>query len=471
MPDRPNILWLMTDEQRADSLGVGGASWTRTPHLDNLTRRGTRFAAAYTPSPVCVSARAAQLTGRACSSIGVLNNHQVLQDHQARLLTQVFADAGYRTAGFGKHHYNSPEPAFQTQVDRVLGDRVGYFEYRVDVSPETAGVVRYPATEANRAFPWILAGRFPGRLDETPEAHTCADALAWLHSRDPDQPYLLRLSFNAPHTPVVAPEPFDTIVDSAAIDLPIDLADDLCDLPAPMHEYLIQRAGAHRLTTAQIQRTRQCYYGSVTAVDALLGQFLEEAGQLGALENTIVAFVSDHGAHLADHGFYQKQSFFDVSARVPWTITGPEIRADQTIDTPVSTGSLLPTLIELADLEIPAGLDYPSLAVPLRGGECESSPVFSEIDCGLWDYRPGDRYVMIRQDRWKLVLYRDPSNPDRFPTDDGQLLFDLREDPQERTNLAGNPKYAPVATELIGRIDAWDHSRSLCTPIARKAGR
>ncbi|MFC1525997.1 sulfatase [Candidatus Latescibacterota bacterium] len=464
MSERPNILWLMTDEQRADSLGVEGRPWAHTPHLDERARRGTRFAAAYTPSPVCVSARASVLTGRTCSRLEVLNNHQHLPDDRAQFLTQIFAEAGYATASFGKHHYNNPTPAFQTQVDRVLGNRVGYTAYRDDIDTADLGVVRYPGNDENKAFPWILAGRFPGTIDETPEAHTCADALDWLRQRRPDAPFLARLSFNAPHTPVVAPAPYDTMVPEDVVDLPVDDPADLGHLPASVHEYLIQRAGAHRLTTAQIRRARQCYYGAVAALDELFGRFLAEASSLGALDNTIVAFMSDHGAHLADHGFFQKQSFFEESARVPWVVSGPGVATGAVVEEPVSTGSLLPTLLDLAGLQAPGDVDYPSLAPTLRHGtDPDDTPVVSEIDYGLWDYRSGDRHVMVRQGRWKLVLFRDPSQTRPLADVDGCMLFDLESDSGERHNLSGDPESEAVIDELLQSLDAWDRRHS--TPV------
>ena len=112
MSDRPNILWLMADEQRVDSLGYTGTSWAHTPNLDRVALAGTRFTSAYTPSPVCISARACMLTGRAGSSIGMLGNHHWLNLDNPRFLTWAFAAEGYQVASFGKHHYGSTRRAF-----------------------------------------------------------------------------------------------------------------------------------------------------------------------------------------------------------------------------------------------------------------------------------------------------------------------------------------------------------------------
>ena len=462
MPERPNILWLMADEQRADSMSYSGTPWAHTPYLDHVARAGTRFSAAYTPSPVCVPARACLLTGRYGSSIGVLNNHHWLNLDDPRFLTWTFAANGYQVASFGKHHYGCPRRAFDFESRHVLGERVDYYAYKVPVDDREAGVVRYEGGKS----PWLLAGRFPGTVDDTPEMHNIQQALDWMQRRDPSRPYFLQLSFNAPHTPVVTPAPFDTLIDADAVDLPLDWSQAMDFASATHRECLCDYAGTHRLSDAQIRRARQCYYGHVACVDHVFGRLLTALEAMGALENTLIVYVADHGTHLGDHGFFQKQSFWDAAARVPCFFTGPGIRA-QTIDTPINIGSLLPTLLDLVGLEIPPQVEFPSLAPALRHGPGPEmvGPVFSEIDYGLLGYRSGERYVMVRDGRWKLSLYRDPRDPGRVSgAEADRVLFDLDSDPGETRNLAQDPAYAPVMEALIARIDAWDRARTIIKP-------
>jgi len=457
---RPNFLWLMTDEQRTDSLGYAGAPWAHTPHLDRVAERGTRFTAAYTASPVCVSARACILTGRYGSSIGVLNNHHRLALDDPQFLTWTFAANGYQVASLGKQHYNCDRQAFDLEGGRVLGERVHYFRYNVSVDPHEAGVVRYDEGQS----PWLFAGRYPGTVDDTPEMYNVQQALSWMERRDPSRPFFLRLSFNAPHTPVVTPAPFDTLIDERAIDLPIH-APHVDGFASTTHrDYLCAYAGAHRLTTSQIRRARQCYYGYVACADAVFGALLDALDEMGELEETLIAFVSDHGTHLGDHGFMQKQSFWDESAQVPFFVAGPGVRA-QAVDTPVNAGSLLPTLLDLAGLDLPPQIEFPSLGATLRQGTPPApEPILSEIDYGLWGYRCGERRVMVRDGRWKLWLYRDPRDPGRCAGKEDPVLYDLQSDPGENHNLAPDPAYAPVIEALIARIDAWDRWRSIVEP-------
>jgi len=452
---RPNILWLLTDEQRCDSLGCYGSSWARTPFLDGLARRGVRFDAAYTASPVCVSARACMLTGQAATRIGVLNNHHALPPGRARFLTHYFVDAGYSVASFGKHHYNCRTvKAFPLEGGAVLDNRVGYESFSVPVIEEAAGVVYYP-TEFRH---WILAGRFPGGVEDTVESRNAVLAVDWLRNRDRSKPFFLRLSVNAPHTPVVAPVPYDTMIDPDEVDLPIDSRDTM-HLPAPVRENLCEIAGSWRLTTDQIRRMRQVYYGRAAFLDEVFRRFSTQVEAFGALENTIVVFTSDHGCHLGDHGFVQKQSFYDASARVPLVVAGSGI-ASCDIRTPVNIGSILPTCLALAGLDVPVPTDFPNLAGTIRGGrEPPAQPVFSEIDFGIWGYRDGDRYVMVRDGDWKLAVFRDTTDKARFPADDGLMLHNLSNDPGERTNLAHHPDHAETVDRLIALID--DHDASL----------
>ncbi|MEM6458832.1 MAG: sulfatase-like hydrolase/transferase [Planctomycetota bacterium] len=458
----PNILWLMTDEQRWDSLGFSGTTWSAaaTPRWDALSDSSVVYTNAYTPSPVCVPARVALLTGYRPSTAGVLSIHDPLAPSHARFLTHAFAAVGYQTASFGKQHYNhSAARAFDVEGSRAVGDRVTPMGYVRSEDEIDAGVVNYPGEDESSR--WVLAGRYPGSLDETPEAEVTADALRWLENRAPDRPFFLRISFNAPHTPVVAPAPFDEQVDPAAIDLPIDREPGARpELPAALDAALTRRSGVHRLTDAQVGRARQCYYGAVAALDRLVGRILEALDRNGLRDNTWIAFCSDHGTHLGDHGFFQKQSFFEASARVPFTIAGPGV-SPRRIDTPVSTGSLLPTLMRIAGLEVPDDCEYTPLAGVFDPDADEpDEPVVSEVRYGDRCDRPHDRYVMVRRGPWKLTVFRDREEPGRLDRDDGLMLFNLDQDPIERHDLAprvGTDNSLRKTTEsLLHDLDRYD---------------
>lgn len=151
----PNILWIMTDEQRNDSLGCYGSEWAITPNIDRLAEEGTMFINAVTPAPLCVAARLSILTGRYPHEVGIWNNveHGI---SERELLTSKFTEAGYKTATFGKQHYNTLNRAFETEEEYILHPDVSATSYNSKYPMEDYDVVQYPGRTK-----WILAGRLP----------------------------------------------------------------------------------------------------------------------------------------------------------------------------------------------------------------------------------------------------------------------------------------------------------------------
>ncbi|MBI4556203.1 MAG: sulfatase-like hydrolase/transferase [Candidatus Hydrogenedentes bacterium] len=441
---RPNILWLMTDEQRTDSLGCYGSPWARTPNLDRFAQAGVVFRHAVTPAPVCAPARVSILTGQYPHRTGVwwnVNNPNRTQPW----LTEPFHRAGYRSATFGKQHYCASNPPFQTEVHFELTEKVTYFDYVRPYEAEGYGAIVYP----RQPYGWILGGRFPGRADDTAEARAVRLAQEWLESHDLRQPFFLRVSFNAPHTPVVPPEPFDTVVREEAVRFPSETEHTPEHQPEWIAKSLAQRATASRLTPEQIRATRRYYYGQVAFVDHQCGVLLDWMRERELLQDTIVVFVSDHGTHLGDFGLVQKQTFYEPVVCVPFFFWYPkEFARGAMIETPVEMFSLLPTLLDAAGLERPARCDAASLLPALRSGrEPRSRPVFSEFTLGSFNVRHDDRLVMVRDGNWKLSLCLDTYGGDG-------TLYDLADDPYEQRNLYNVDGYYKVQrklTELIKR--------------------
>jgi len=450
--DRPNVLWLMTDEQRPDSLGCYGSPWAVSPNLDALAAEGILFESAYTPSPVCVPARSSLLTGNFPSTTGVFHNQQRLRAG-TRMITWAFEAAGYQTGSFGKKHYFLPgeRQAFQVEggsaADKVVGAET--FPERYD--PAHHDVIQYPALPARKLRRrWILAGIFPESREQTAEARNVNLAIQWLERRDPRRPFLLRLSLNAPHTPYVAPAEFVARIDAHKIALPLPRPEDLADKPARERIHLQDFEGALCFDAEQIRRIRRYYYARAAFADAEIGRLLEWMRRHDLLTNTIVAFVSDHGTHLGEQGLLQKQTFYEQVVTVPLILwwRGFDRRGIRHRE-PVSAIGLLPTLCRLAG----ASLDWPcegqAFLLPPVGEARADRPVFSEIKFGYQGYRDEDRQVMVRQGRWKLSRFMD-GDPDG-------ALYDLQTDPGESKNLdSSRPE---VVAELVRSIKQWDQQR------------
>ena len=460
----PNVLWLMTDEQRTDSLGcyaspwASSSPWARTPNLDRLAREGARFRHAITPAPVCVPARTSIMTARPPHETGVWYN--VPPVGILDLLTTRFADAGYRTASFGKRHYASTNGGFQTEKVFEVNDIVNYYAYADQYDESAHDVVKYPP----KPYPWIFGGRYPATPETTVEARATQLALDWLDTVQSDEPFLLRVSFNGPHTPVVPPAPFDTLIDEDAIALPPETESTPRRLPRWLRDGLFPKADASRLTRAQIRKIRRYYYGEVAFLDQLFGRIIDLLERRGVLDDTIVILTSDHGTHLGDYGMVQKQTFFPPSVEVPFLIRYPRtIPSGCVFENPVETLSLLPTALDLAGLEVPDHATHLSLAPALRSGmEPVRRPVFSEFTLGSFEVNPDDRIVMVRArderrdggngDEWQLSVCLNGAFHQGDALD-GEL-HNLTADPYQLDNRYGMPEHAAVESWLRGLIDA-----------------
>lgn len=431
-------------------MGCYGSPWARTPNLDRLAGEGVIFRSALTPAPVCVPARLSILTGRLPIETGVWANvtaPRTVQDH----LTLRFREAGYRTATFGKQHYLAADRAFDTEQEAVLSEHVGHFGYREDHDESRYGVVKYPP----QPYAWVFGGRFPAAAAERTEARVIRDAIRWLEQDGGDAPFLLRLSFNAPHTPVVPPEPFDSLINPDDVRIARETENMPDDAPMWIREWLAQYETAARLTSEQIRAMRGCYYGEVAFLDQQFGVLVEWMRERGLLDNTIIAYVSDHGTHLGDFGLVQKQTFYEPVVCVPFFFWyPPSVARGAMLGTPVSTRSLLPTVMELAGLELPPAMRGLSLAEDLRRGrEPGPRPIFSEFTLESFvelDELPrdirGHRLILVRDGDWKLSL-RVGAEPC-----DG-TLHNLRDDPCERKNLFGSPDFARVREHLTSLVD------------------
>jgi arylsulfatase A-like enzyme len=409
---RPNVLVLLSDDQRADTIGALGNPRVRTPNLDRLVGRGTAFTRAYCmgslQGAVCVPSRAMLLTGR---SLFRADPALTGQD----TWPEAFARAGYATFLTGKWHNGDRSALRSFQQGRAvflggMGD-----PYRLplkDIAPDHRFVNPRPSGEHS--------------------VKVIADAaVEFLRGRADDTPFLCYVAFNAPHDPRVAPRRFHDHYDADRLPLPANFL--------PRHpfdngelEIRDEQLAPWPRTPEVVRRQLADYYACIEHLDAQVGRILEALEASGRMGNTLVVFASDHGLAVGSHGLLGKQNLYDHSMRSPLLVSGPGIPAGRRSEALCYLFDIFPTLGELARVAGPAGTEGRSLVPVFEGPEREvRGSIFTA-------YRDVQRAV--RDDRWKLIVY---------PKINKRQLFDLRDDPEETRDLAGRSDRAGDEARLV----------------------
>lgn len=412
---RPNVLFLFSDDQRADTIAALGNGIIRTPNLDRLVAQGTSFTRAYCmgamQGAVCVPSRAMLMTGRTLFRVNEKLAGQVTWPEK-------FGEAGYSTFITGKWH-NGPESVrrvFQRGKAIFLGGMTGPYKAPLqDLSAEH--------TFENK------------RISGEHTVQLFADAaVEFIGQQKAAQPFLCYVAFNAPHDPRVAPPAFHEKYNAAPPPLPPNFL--------PQHPFnngsLVIRDEelAPWPRTPEIVRQHLAdYYAYIEFLDQQIGRILEALDASGQRENTIVVFASDHGLAIGSHGLFGKQNLYDHSMHAPLILAGPGIPAGKRSDAMCYLLDIFPTLGALAKVEMPAGSEGRSLE-PIFAGSAEK-----HRDVIFTAYTKVQRAV--RDDRWKLIVY---------PQVNKTQLFDLRADPNEIHDLAADPQHADELKRLTALL-------------------
>jgi len=461
---RPNILWIMLDDGRADALGCYGKHWAKTPHLDALAANGVRFETAIVQNPVCVPSRKSMKSGHYAHTFGLTAMGKPTATPAAYMkkarevpnLLDAWKTIGMAPINVGKTHAYRKDWAEQKDVApafNVLGQpRTDAVKQRLEDADSN-----YPAavTETHR---WAIGGTVPLEPEETSTWKLGDLALARLHTLTARrQPFFLRVSFHAPHVPCRVPKSY--MIDPKEIDLPLPTADELKTKPRFEREQLHVYAGAPQLTPEQIGIARGTYYGMLRLVDTQVGRLVDHLKQTDMLDNTIIAFNSDQGFQLGEHGLWKKRVFYEQNVKVPLILSCPALLPKgKVIEEPVEMIDFIPTLMELSGLDIPRGISGRSLLPLIRGDVTQwREAVFCEIDHSMSMYselrQRSGRRVMVRTREWKLIWFMD----ERAKDADG-ALYNLKTDPDEKTNLYGRSEYTDIVAylERLGR--EWDRA-------------
>lgn len=488
---RPNLVYIFTDQQRADTMAAYGNDWIETPNLNRLSEQSFVFENAYVSSPICTPSRSTQMTGLWPHTNGCIKNNIPLPD-DVDTMANFFPDE-YHTAYYGKWHlgdevikrrgwdeWHSLEDQYRTwhtkpEHDSVLSD---YHHYLVGLGYE-------PDKESRGKK--VFSRPFTALL---PEEHTKATYLGnrvgEFIERNKDNPFAICVNFLEPHPPYIGP--LDDLYDPAALpqspvfmkdppenaagmhrlmavaqksasDGPSDVATpstaaaDLFGRDVPPEEAL--REGPRSNTEEEFRKIQASYYGLVTLMDRALGTILDAIDAAGIAENTIVVFTSEHGDQMGDHNIFQKIVMYEESVRVPCLLKVPWLPARR-VSGHYSHIDTIPTLLDLLGQEVPLHLQGESLGDLLRyGGSLDDNDVYFD-----WNGRSIDlKFPLSELERMREIPHRGVISGDGWKLNlsvgDQCELYDLNSDPYEQVNLFDDPEHSDRVVSLAKKIRAW----------------
>ncbi|MBK34726.1 MAG: arylsulfatase [Gemmatimonadetes bacterium] len=447
MSDQPNVLIVCTDHWPGSLFGVAGHPVIQTPTLDQLARNGCRFPRAYSECPVCIPARRTLMTGTTTRTHGDREFAETLRMPDLPTIAQTFRDAGYQAFAAGKLHVYPQR------------DRIGFD----DVILHEEGRAQFDAVDDYELFlgDQGYAGRMfahgmnnndylnrPWHLPE--HCHvtnwTTQQMARLIQRRDPTKPGFYYLSYCHPHPPLTPLPCYAEMYRELEPDEPFigSWAEDLDALPFALQT---RRNSWDGFTEEQIRSARRAFYGMCTHIDHQLRIVLGTLREERLLDNTIICFTSDHGDMLGNHQQWAKRLYYENSAQVPMILVGTanddRVGHHRVDDRLVGWQDVMPTLLDLTGVEIPDSVEGRSMV-----GENTRPYLYGEVGNGATATR------MMHDGRHKLIYY---------PVGNCAQLFDLENDPNELTDLIGQPAYSGVeddlkqrlSEELYGGDEAW----------------
>lgn len=464
--DRPNLLYIHSDQHSPFVAGCYGDTLVQTPNLNRLAAQGVVFDSAYCCSPICVPSRMSMLTGQHPYQNQVWTNQHIL-DSAIPTFAHALGAVGYRSVLAGRMHVRGPDQ-LHGYTDRLVGDHVPNY---LGGRPAEMGVLKGTETPVRKTLETSGPGQVAYQIRD--EAITAA-AIDFLNregvkqrAAKTHQPFSLSVGFMLPHPPYVPrqaayqayrdkitlprkPQPFEQV-------------------SHPFLRQWRQHTGSEMISDAEALNTRAAYWALVSQVDGMVGQILAALAANNLAENTLIIYTSDHGDMQGEHGLWWKHVFYEESIRVPLLMVWPGvIRAGERCNRVVSALDVTATMLDA--LNAPAlphspGRSLLGLVAEPGVGAGRGSTTWNDIAFAEYcedQYSPpgGCYHRMIRQDDWKLIYYHgyEPQ------------LFNLADDPDELTDLAREPACYEVRKTLTERVlGDWNPEAIIATMAAKRA--
>ena len=426
-----NLLFILSDEHNKRVTGCYGHPQIRTPHLDALAARGTRFSDAYTNCPICVPGRAAFATGRYVHDVRCWDN-AIAYRGQVPSWGHRLMEQGHHVASIGKLHYQESKPEANGFDEEILplhivngvGDLLGLIR---DELPRRAGSLKL-GPEAG-----------PGESEYTHYDRSIADEAAkWLKHSAPKhrgKPWALYVGFVCPHFPLIAPPQFYGLYPEHQVPWP----DMYAPAERPRHPFIDAMRKClcfdEPFDEPMVRRAIAAYFGLTSFLDDNIGKILRALEETGLARDTRIVYSSDHGDNLGTRGLWGKSTMYEESAGIPMLMAGPDVPAGKVCDTPVTLADGFPTFIHaLGARPDPRDRDLPGASLlDIAQGKIAQRTILSEYHAAgaiTGSY-------MIRHRQYKYIHYVG------MPP----MLFDLRTDPRERNDLGQNPAFKSVRAE------------------------
>ncbi len=443
--DRPNVVFVLTDDQRADALSCMGHPHLKTPNIDRLAKEGALFKNHFCTTSLCSPSRASILGGLYAHAHGVVNN---FTDYPKDLPTfpRTLQDDGYTTAYIGKWHMGEDDDSVRPGFDHFVTHR---------------GQGKYFDTEfrANNGEREVVKGYYTTVVTDM--------AIEWMESREKDnddQPFLLMLGHKAPHSFYFPEEKYEKTFDHVRFPYP-ESAFELEDNPVwisqrlstwhgiygPLFDWRKEFPDTSAAAMLDFERMLRAYLGTILSVDDSVGRLYEYLEKIGELDNTIFIFTSDNGLLEGEHGMVDKRTAHEGSLRIPLVVRYPDlIAAGKVIDAQTLTLDFAASILEICDappLPKTQGKSWKKL-VSEGDSEWRTSWYYEYNYEAQFPYTPNVR--ALRTNEWKYMRYpHGDGSPDKHMAE----LYNLQDDPEERNNLIKDPQHADLVKELHAELD------------------
>jgi len=460
MPEKPNIIYIFSDQHRGDTLGSVGHPAVITPNLDKLATEGVNFSRCYTNSPLCMPARATMMTGQYVCEHGIWTNGNEAASLSPSHVRNI-RDAGYHTAIIGKTHlYIHGESTWKDTREKIQTlNEWGFVDTHELTGPLASGRHNSPYTDylkekgllkihreyiAEYAREWARGTAKPWTEPPCPlpaEAHldsyTGRTAMQWIQNYDGDKPFYLQILFPGPHDPFDSPQKYRDMYKPE--EMPIGIMEWPKKPIPPYVTRVLKWSGLKGMTPEQKQVLRTFYYAKITLIDDYIGRIMKALEEKGLLDNTWIIYNSDHGEMLGDHMMSHKIVFYEGAIRIPLIIRPPGGVKGWKCQGLTDHLDIAASLIDIAGAKPLAGSDGRSLIPQILNDPNDTEAqkgkevIFSEVY----------GFSMVRSERYKLSIFSDSRKPVE--------MYDLKNDPDELTNLVTDPNFKSIRKELLDK--------------------